>query len=130
MNKHSLKQPIYLAKVLAATALLASLIAAAIVAGTLPLGETTRLAAAACLVLPFFFIYPIVWRLHLRADEMLQLIHYRACVFSVAASASVMGALGALQAMNVIGTLHAFYALICIVASWAVGIMLADRSLH
>ncbi len=126
MQADLFKRPIYLAKIMAVVALTAALMAAAIIAGAMRMDEHTRILTAGALTLPFVFIYPAVWWLHLRVDEMLQLIHYRACVFSACASATLMGSVGVLQANQFIGELNFFYGFICIVSTWAIGLMLAD----
>ena len=130
MQTSTFSDPMYLTRILAAAGLGAALMAGAVVSGDSDLGAPLRSALAALLILPFVLIYPLVWRWHRRVDEMLQMVHLRACVFSVCTSASLFGAAGVLQACGLIGPLHAFLGFISVVATWSLGLMLADRSQH
>lgn len=120
----------YLGRVFGGLTLLTVLLTAAVTVAQIPLATPLRLLALAVLLLPLLGAYPLMRRLHARSDEMRQQIHYRACLFGLGLSASVLAVAGVLQAANLLPTLNALLGLVILIGSWGLGLMLADRSLH
>lgn len=94
------------------------------------LSRPVRLLIVLALALPPLLLAPWLRRVHLRSDELMQLMHQRACRFGLQAGLALMALAGLLQTLDLLPPLNWTWGFVALLACWALGLALADRELR
>ncbi|PRC91841.1 hypothetical protein [Solimicrobium silvestre] len=120
-------QAAYLGKVMIGLLVLTGLGFASSIVDAANLSKPVKDGAFVALILAALTIPFLIGAVYRRMDELQRRLHEQACMFSPSVSFSAAFVAGILQSHQVVPEFSAFWICACVIASWGLSLVIADR---
>jgi len=117
----------YLVKVVTGILLVISICTAAFLLPESNFSDGLNLGVTGMLILFFIVLFPVVYLIYRRMDELQRRLHEHASVFTITLLVSISGALGVLQANQIIPLFNQVWTLGIAIVIWATALSFFDK---